>query len=82
MQGEKLYLGNLNHSVTPDELTELFSTYGEVRHVRLIMVEGRGFAIVEMSKQLEAATAKESLNKSNFKGRTLRFHEAYQPRHR
>jgi len=82
MKTEKLYIGNLNHSVTQAELTELFSTYGEVRHVRLIMIEGRGFAIVEMSKQLEAATAKESLNKSNFKGRTLKFHEAYQPRHR
>ena len=82
MQGGKLYIRNISHLVTPDELTELFSTYGEVRNVRLIMVEGRGFAIVEMSKQLEAATAKESLHKSNFKGRTLRFHEAHQPRHR
>ncbi len=82
MQGGKLYIGNISHSVTPDELTELFSIYGEVQQVRLIIVEGRGFAIVEMSKQLEAATAKESLNKSNFKGRTLRFHEAYQPRKR
>ena len=77
MQGEKLYIGNLSYAVTQDELTELFSTYGEVRRVRLIMVEGRGFAIVEMSKQLEAATAKEFLSKSNFKGRALRFHEAY-----
>jgi len=82
MQGGKLYIGNISHSVTQAELIELFSTYGEVRHVRLIMVEGRGFAVVEMSKQLEAATARESLNKSNFKGRPLRFHEAYQPRHR
>ena len=81
MQSGKLYIGNISHSVTPDELTELFSTYGEVQNIRLIMVEGRGFAVVEMSKQLEAATAKESLNKSIFKGRTLRFHEAYQPRH-
>ena len=81
MQSGKLYIGNISHSVTPDELTELFSTYGEVQNIRLIMVEGRGFAVVEMSKQLEAATAKESLNKSIFKGRALRFHEAYQPRH-
>ena len=82
MQGGKLYIGNISHSVTSDELTELFSTYGEVQNVRLIMVEDRGFAIVEMSKQLEAATAKESLNNSQFRGRPLRFIEAYLPRHR
>ena len=81
MRTKKLFLGNLSHSVTQDELTELFSKYGEVHQVHLIMVEGRGFAIIEMSKQLEATTAKESLNKSDFKGRPLRFYEAFQPGH-
>jgi RNA recognition motif-containing protein len=80
MQTKKLYIANLNHSVTQDELIQLFSNYGEVQQVRLIMVEGRGFAIVEMSKQLEATAAKETLNNSDFKGRPLRFHETYLPR--
>ena len=82
MQAEKLYVGNLSHSVTQDELTELFSNYGEFRYVRLFMVEGRGFAVVEMAQQLEAATAKESLNNSDFGGRRLKFHEAYLPKRR
>ena len=82
MQTKKLYVRNLSHSVTQDELTELFSNYGEVQNVQLIMVDGRGFAVVEMTKQLEAATAKESLSNSEFKGRRLRFHAAYLPRRR
>ena len=82
MQGGKLYIGNIDHSVTQDELTELFSNYGEVHHVRLIIVESRGFGFVEMSKQSEAEKAREALNNSEFRGRPLRFHESYLPRRR
>jgi RNA recognition motif-containing protein len=40
MQGSKLYVGNLSYSVTNKDLEELFSNYGEVRHVNII--EGKG----------------------------------------
>jgi len=53
MQGSKLYVGNLNYSVTNAELEELFSPYGEVRNVNII--EYKGFGFVEMSGPSEAS---------------------------
>jgi len=80
MQGSKLYVGNLSYSVTDEELKELFSNHGEVKEVNII--EGKGFGFVEMSSQAEAEKAKEALNNSEFKGRTLRVDEARPPRRR
>lgn len=80
MQGNKLYVGNLNYAVTNDQLQELFSGFGQVRDVRII--EGKGFGFVEMSSSDEAEKAMESLNGSDFEGRTLRIDEARPPRPR
>jgi RNA recognition motif-containing protein len=74
MQGRKLYIGNLEYTVTHDDLKELFSSYGEVTYIKVI--EDRGFGFVEMSKQSEAEQAKEALNGSKFKGRILKVNEA------
>jgi len=78
MQGSKLYVGNLDYSVSSEELEKLFSTYGEVRSVNII--EYKGFGFVEMSNSSEAEKAKEALNGSDFKGRTMRVDEARPPR--
>ncbi|GAB4304863.1 MAG: hypothetical protein Kow0090_20530 [Myxococcota bacterium] len=80
MQGSKLYVGNLNYSVTQEELEELFASYGEVKEVKII--EGKGFGFVEMAGAPEAEKAKEALNGTDFKGRTLRVDEARPPRDR
>ena len=80
MQGSELYVGDLSYSVTSEQLTELFSSYGEVKEVNII--EGRGFGFVEMSSSSEAEKAKEGLNSSDFEGRTLRVDEARPPRNR
>ena len=80
MQGSKLYVGNLDYSVTTEQLEELFSSYGEIKQVNII--EGRGFGFVEMSNSSEAEKAKEALNGSEFKGRTLKVNEARQPGNR
>jgi len=77
MQGSKLYVGNLDYSVTTEQLEELFSSYGEIKQVNII--EGRGFGFVEMSNSSEAEKAKEALDGSDFKGRTLKVNEARQP---
>ncbi len=77
MQGSKLYVGNLDYSVTTEQLEELFSSYGEIKQVNII--EGRGFGFVEMSNSSEAEKAKEALNGSDLKGRTLKVNEARQP---
>jgi RNA recognition motif-containing protein len=74
MQGRKLFVGNLDYAVTREELEQLFSQHGEVRDVNVI--EGKGFAFIEMSNQSEAEKAKKELNEFFFKGRTLRVDEA------
>ena len=80
MQGKKLYVGNLNYSVTNDDLGKLFSEYGEVIDVKVI--EGKGFGFVEMSASSEAESAKEALNNNDFKGRNLSIDEARPPKKR
>jgi len=80
MQGSKLYVGNLSYSVTSDQIKELFSTYGEVKDIKLI--DGKGFGFVEMANQSEAVKAKEALDGSDFEGRSLRVNEARPPKSR
>jgi len=80
MQGSKLYVGNLDYSVTEEQLTELFANHGGVTQVNII--DGRGFGFVEMAEPEEAESAKEALNDTVFHGRTLRVDEARAPRKR
>jgi RNA recognition motif-containing protein len=74
MEGGKLYVGNLNYSVTSEELQKLFADYGMVKEVKI--VERRGFAFVEMSDLTEAEKAIEALNGSVFKGRAMKVDKA------
>jgi RNA recognition motif-containing protein len=80
MQGNKLYVGNLNYAVTNDQLSELFSGYGQVVSVNII--EGKGFGFVEMASQAEAEQAKTALHNTEFAGRTMKVDEARPPRKR
>ena len=74
MQSSNLYVGNLNYTVTNNQLEELFSEYGEIKRVNII--EGKGFGFVEMSTPEEAEKAKDALNGQDFEGRTMRVDEA------
>ena len=74
MQGNNLYVGNLNYAVNNSQLEELFATYGEVKRVNII--DGKGFGFVEMSTPEEAEKAKDALNGQDFEGRTMRVDEA------
>ena len=80
MQGSKLYVGNLDQSVTNQDLQDLFSEYGQVKQVSII--EGKGFGFVEMSNSSEAEKAKEALDGTDYKGLTLKVDEARPPRRR
>jgi RNA recognition motif-containing protein len=81
---KKLYVGNLPFSTNEDEVRDLFSTYGDVQSVNLIVDREtgrlRGFGFVEMAEGAEAAM--EALNGKDFGGRDLRVNEAQerQPR--
>ena len=79
MESSRLYVGNLKYGVTSEQLTELFSGYGEVKYAKVI--EGKGFGFVEMGNNNEAENAMKALNGQEFAGRTLKIDEA-KPRER
>ena len=76
--GNKLYVGNLPYRTTQEELTELFSKYGEVTFVRIITDResgrSRGFGFVEMSDGGEDAI--QALNDAEVEGRKLVVNES------
>ena len=74
MEGKKLYVGNLDYSVTKDELSEMFSEFGEV--VEVTVIDGKGFGFVEMSESSEAENAMNDLNGKDLKGRSMKIDEA------
>lgn len=74
MQLNKLYVGNLPYGIVPADLQELFGQFGQVIDVTLI--EGRGFAFVEMSSQVEAEAARKELNYTDLRGRELKINIA------
>ncbi len=80
MQGSKLYVGNLNYSVTNEQLEELFSSHGKVQSANVI--GSKGFGFVELSDNAEAEKAKEALDGTDFEGRTLKVDEALPQRPR
>jgi cold-inducible RNA-binding protein len=73
-----LYVGNMSFSTTEDQLRELFSQYGTVTKVQLIMDREsgrpRGFAFVEMSDGGDQAI--QAMNGAQLDGRTLTVNEA------
>lgn len=76
----KLYVGNLDYSVTGDQLAELFGEVGKVADSIVISdrYSGRskGFGFVEMSSEDEAKKAIETFNGKEFQGRNIVVNEA------
>lgn len=74
-QTQKLYVGNLNFEANEEQVRELFSTYGEVAEVKIVMDRftgrSRGFAFVRFNDAEAAGKAKEALNGQPFQGKTL-----------
>jgi cold-inducible RNA-binding protein len=81
-----IYVGNLPHSATEDDIRELFEQYGEVLSVNIIKDkytgDSRGFGFVEMSEQDASVQAIEALNGTEMDGRTLTVNEARPRRER
>jgi cold-inducible RNA-binding protein len=76
----KLYVGNLDYSVTGDQLKELFAQAGSVTDAVVISdrYSGRskGFGFVEMSNEEGVKKAIEMFNGQDFQGRKLIVNEA------
>ena len=75
-----IYVGNLPHKATEDEIRKAFEEFGQVTEVRLIMDkfsgESKGFGFVEMPSKAEAEKAIEAMNGKEFMGRVLNVNEA------
>ena len=75
-----IYVANLNFKVQDDELRELFEAHGEVSSAKIIKDrdsgQSRGFGFVEMPDDDNATVAIESLDGTDFGGRSLRVSEA------
>lgn len=76
----KLYVGNLDYTVTGDQLREHFSQAGTVTDAIVITDKysgrSKGFGFVEMSKEEEAKKAMKMFDGKEFQGRTLKVSEA------
>ena len=77
---KKLYVGGLPYNVTDELLENLFSTYGTVETVTVMINKitdlPDGFGFVEMSCESEAQEAIQNLNGTQVEGRTIKVHEA------
>ncbi len=75
---KKIFIGNLPSDATEQEVTDLFSTHGRVRSIRLVrdVFSGacRGFGFIEMEGH-EARAAIGSLNGTEIRGKLLKVNE-------
>ncbi len=77
---KKLYIGNLDYSVTSEELSAFLSEKGAVEECKVI--EGKGFAFVTFANEDVATTVKEGCQDQDFKGRPLKIDFARENRER
>jgi RNA recognition motif-containing protein len=81
-----MYIGNLAHDVTEDDLRNAFSEFGEVSSVKIIIDKfsgrSKGFGFVEMPSNSEADQAIKALNGKAFNGRSIKVNQAEAKRKR
>lgn len=74
-----IYVGNISHRATEQDLAELFSTYGEVSSAKIMIDKftgkSRGFGFIEMEDSAGKA-AIEGLHEQEFMTRPLTVNEA------
>ena len=84
---KKIYVGNMSYSTTEQQLTDLFSQFGAVQSVNIVVDrytnQAKGFGFVEMEDDA-AEAAISALNGKELGGRQLKVNEAMNkrpPRH-
>jgi len=81
---KKLYVGNLDYTVTEQDLETLFSEHGELLSTTIVKdrYSGRskGFGFVEFVNNEDAQKAKQAINGQDLKGRALRVDDAREQR--
>ena len=76
----KLYVGNLAHSVSNDDLHQLFSEVGQVQSATVMTDkfsgQSKGFGFVAMTTAEEVANANRQFNDTELKRRNIKVNEA------
>lgn len=76
----RIYVGNLPYSADNQQLSELFSVFGEVVEATVVMDrdtgQSKGFGFVQMADDDAARNAIAGLNGTMFGNRTIRVNEA------
>jgi len=76
----RIYVGNLDYSVTSEELRSLFEPYGTVDwaeiQVKMRTGRSRGFGLVDMPDDAQAQAAIDALHGSEMHGRELVVNES------
>jgi RNA recognition motif-containing protein len=79
-----IYIGQLPYTMTEDEVREMFSEYGEIASLNLIMDrysgQSKGFGFIDMPNNSEADKAIKALNKSMLNGREIKVNQAEERR--
>lgn len=82
---KKLYVGNLPYSINEEQLTEMFSEFGEVLSAIVITDKAtgrsKGFGFVELEDDV-ADAALAGLDGKEMEGRALKVNEARPQRER
>ena len=75
-----IYVGNLSHQATEDDLRKAFEAFGQVESANIIKDkfsgESRGFGFVQMPSKQEAQKAIEQMNGTDLMGRAVNVNEA------
>ena len=75
-----IYVGNLAHQATEEDLRQAFEAFGQIESANIIKDrfsgESRGFGFVEMPSKSEAQKAIEEMNGKDLMGRALNVNEA------
>ncbi|HEV3192114.1 MAG TPA: RNA-binding protein [Polyangiaceae bacterium] len=76
----RLYVSNLTHETTEEELRAAFAPCGELTEIQVVVDRysgrARGFAFVTMAREEQAARAIAQMNGAVLNGRPLRVTEA------
>jgi RNA recognition motif-containing protein len=75
-----IYVGNIAHKSTEEDIKKAFSAYGEVSKASIVKDkftgDSRGFGFIEMANDEEAKKAIAELNGKELEGRPLTVNEA------
>ncbi len=75
-----IYVGNLQYTLTEDDLREIFEEYGTVDSAKVITDKetgrSKGFGFIEMPNDTEAKHAIEELNEAKINDRVVKVNTA------